>query len=378
MADVLTDADIERLGGPKPLTDADIERLSGTPKTMPLVPAQDTAHRDFLNFKAAHPNIKAEDIQELNTTTDHHEIDAFAKDHPYIYGALKALFNDATPQPGIMAVEGPLGAAVKAATQSGGPSAGKFVADVLQHPKTIAAMKDAAIEWLKEIPGVKGSIKTAKAVSSIKDVVDDVRAAQILAEVPTKAAPPAPIPVRPPLAPKPLTTVPAETAAPIRPPLSPLPEPTDVGIHGGVENTPQPDSGLTEAINKLKRDWAIKMGDDPNLPFGEMKGGRYQAKFDEGSKAPVVQSELRKPQSTAEPANPMRIAKDIGEKLAGRITTEQFDSMSNNPKALAVITRQYGVEPDVALIAAIRRRIAAKSSEVTSPQTINISDLMKR
>jgi len=279
------------------------------------------------------------------------------------------------------------GIAVGSALKSGGPAAAQFVKEVLEHPKTVSAMKDAAVAWVKELPGVKALIQTGKSAGAVKDVIDDVRAARAVAEVPTAATPPPVpqngIPVRPPLAPKPVMTVPAETAMPVRPPiqaatdLGPLPEP-----HGGVENTPIPPDphALGKKLEDLLRQVKIDAGLNPDLPLGEVKGGRYLAKFDEGGgEAPVIQSQLRKATSTStEPANPSLIAKDIGEKLAGRITTEQFDSMSRNLKALAVITRQYGIEPDQALIKMIRRRIAAKSSEVTGPTMISIADLMKR
>jgi len=164
----------------------------------------------------------------------------------------------------------------------------------------------------------------------------------------------------------------SEPNTPVRPPLAEKP--------AEAPAKPAENADLTGKLNDLLRKEKIKAGLDPDLPLGEVKGGRYLAKFDEGGgEAPVIQSQLRKPTSTStEPANPSLIAKDIGEKLAGRITTEQFDSMSKNPKALAVITRQYGIEPDAALIKMIRRRIAAKSSEVTAPTTISIADLMKR
>ena len=175
---------------------------------------------------------------------------------------------------------------------------------------------------------------------------------------------------------------PEEIAAAAKPAEAPMPESSDVGIHGGVENTPIPrptDPGLSGKLNDLLRKLKIEAGDNPDLPTGEVKGGRYLAKFDEGGgEAPVIQSQLRKATSTSTaPANPSLIAKDIGQKLAGRITVEQFDSMSKNPKALAVITRQYGVEPDKALISMIRRRIKAKTGDVASNSVISIADLMR-
>ncbi len=139
-----------------------------------------------------------------------------------------------------------------------------------------------------------------------------------------------------------------------------------------------PPSDLTQKLNDLLRKVKIEGGFDPDKPLGEVKGGRYLAKFDEGGgEAPVIQSQLRKPTSGVEPANPSLIAKDIGQKLAGRITVEQFDSMAKNPKALAVITRQYGVEADPDLIAMIRRRIKAKTADVPSNSVISIADLMR-
>ncbi len=292
------------------------------------------------------------------------------------------------------------GIAVGSALRSGGPAAAQFVKEVLEHPKTVTAMKDAAVAWVKELPGVKATIQTAKSVGSVKDVIDDVRAARAVAEVPTAATPPPlppnGVPLRPPLAEVPPTPpvipdappgigwVPANRvgrAYPVKPPLAPLPEATDVGIHGGIENTPIPrpaDPAITTKLNDLLRKVKIEGGFDPDKPLGEVRGGRYLAKFDEGGgEAPVIQSQLRKPTSGVEPANPSLIAKDIGEKLAGRITVEQFDSMSKNPKALAVITRQYGVEADPDLIAMIRRRIKAKTADVPSNAVISIADLMR-
>ncbi len=165
-----------------------------------------------------------------------------------------------------------------------------------------------------------------------------------------------------------------EPNTPVRPPIAE--KPTEA-----PRETPKeaPPSDLTQKLNDLLRKVKIEGGFDPDRPLGEVKGGRYLAKFDEGGgEAPVIQSQLRKPTSGVEPANPSLIAKDIGEKLAGRITVEQFDSMSKNPKALAVITRQYGVEADPDLIAMIRRRIKAKTGDVLkNTSVISIADLMR-
>jgi hypothetical protein len=93
--------------------------------------------------------------------------------------------------------------------------------------------------------------------------------------------------------------------------------------------TPEPAPDLTTKLNNLKREWAIKMGDDPNLPLGEFKHGHYPVRF-AGDDSPVINSGLRKAGSTAEVANP--------EKLVS--ITKFMDSLPDNspllgnPKAL--------------------------------------------
>ncbi len=147
-----------------------------------------------------------------------------------------------------------------------------------------------------------------------------------------------------------------------------------VNARKGITENPD----LTQKLQDLLRREKIKAGLDPDLPLGEVKGGRYLNKFDEGSNEGVIQSQERKPYSTAEPANPGLIAKDLGDRFAGKMTVEQFDKPATQAGLKIVLQRQYGVEADPAMLKAIRRRIAAKTSEVKQPSTINISDLMKR
>ncbi len=87
-----------------------------------------------------------------------------------IWGALNLLFNNASINPGEMAVSGPA-----AAVQAAGPSAKEYIQRVLEHPKTISAMKDAAMEWVREIPGVKALQKTGSAIGTAREVLNDVR-----------------------------------------------------------------------------------------------------------------------------------------------------------------------------------------------------------
>src|SRR6185369_5720718 len=67
------------------------------------------------------------------------------------------------------------------------------VREVLEHPKTAAAMKDAAVAWVKELPGVKATVQSVKSLGNIKDVIDDVRGARAVSGLPT-AQPPQPAP----------------------------------------------------------------------------------------------------------------------------------------------------------------------------------------
>lgn len=217
MAQVLTDADIDK-ASPHVLTDADIDaHASGS-------------HQSVADFRSAHPNIAAKDIQQLNTTPqDHPEFDRFMQEHPYLGGILHSLWKSDPIQP--VPLEAPV-AATQAILKAGGQTAGDFLSQVLQHPKTVAAMKEAAMDWLREVPGVKGMMGTAKAVGKVKGVVDDVRAAQALSEVPTvqPGAPANGLPLRPPLA-QPGVPAPSGPVVPVRPPLAaPVPAPPDIPL----------------------------------------------------------------------------------------------------------------------------------------------------
>lgn len=55
-------------------------------------------------------------------------------------------------------------------------SARDLASRALQHPKVQGALKDAAIELAKEVPGVKTAIKVGKAASAVKGVLDDLNA----------------------------------------------------------------------------------------------------------------------------------------------------------------------------------------------------------
>lgn len=288
-----------------------------------LVGGQSAAHQAFLDAKAAHPNLP---VEELNTTPSP-EGEQFKAEHPTVYGVMKALFETAEPQPGIMAMEGPASALVQAAGKSA-PGAGDFISKVLNHPKTVAAMKDAALEWLKELPGVRGTMATAKAASKVKDVIGDVRAAQALEDLPIhiQAAPPevgAPVngtPLRPPLA-QPGVPAPFDNVVPIRPPLAevsptpplvaeaPAPSGPVVPIRpplaaaGAAPPKSAAPVSLDEKLTALLQKVRAESGADPDLHLGELKGGRYPARFG-GADSPVIHSELRKAGSTAEVANP--------------------------------------------------------------------------
>ncbi len=345
MPQVLTDADIDKLSGKPPLTDADIAAHESKPAIPSMPSPQDTAHKDFLDFKAAHPNIKESDIQERATGPDPelHDINAFKENHPYIYGTLHALFNDATPAPGIMAVEGPLGAAVQSATKAGGQTAGQFVDAVLQHPKTIAAMKDAAMEWLYSIPAVKAIAKTAKGVSTIKDVIDDVRGAQAVSEVPMAA--PA-----------------ASPGTPVRPPLAPKPAVVDISEQVAPKEAPPSD--LTQKLNELLRKVKIEGGFDPDRPLGEVKGGRYPNRF-AGDDSPIINSaEQRTSGSNLPVANPGMVAKNIADKISDKVSVEMFDKIMKNPNGVRVLgaLQQEGYVPDTEVIAMIRRRLMKRTN----------------
>lgn len=123
----------------------------------------------------------------------------------------------------------------------------------------------------------------------------------------TKTPPPAqspatatPAPVTPP------PTVQVGGGGPLRPPLA-QPEPTDIGVHGGVEGTPIPAGPeLTDKLNNLLRQARTDAGADPDLHLGHEKGAVYQNRFGSGD-SPVIDSSKRRIDSTSEIANPGKI-----------------------------------------------------------------------
>ncbi len=238
---------------------------------VPITPPTDTAHTDIAAYRAEHPNIKPEDISPLGHL-DHPAAEEFQKNHPYIAGAIKMLFNDATPAPGIMAVEGPLGAAVQAATKAGGPSAGTFVSDILSHPKTQETLKDVAREWLKKILPVDAAKKTAKAVGDIREVLGDVREAN----APKSGLTIQPEALRPATTPPAVPVTPAHYAPPVTS-TGPLPSAlaTEVPVPKPVPSAPaKPNVSAAEAqrmeISGMQGYASGKPGisieADPNLP----------------------------------------------------------------------------------------------------------------
>ena len=96
------------------------------------------------------------------------------------------------------------------------------------------------------------------------------------------------------------------------------------GIHGGVENTPA--KSVDEWLADLK-----KRLEDRGISFDK---GNPQARFDEGSGAPIIKSELRKSGATGEPANPGRM------KLPKPEIAED-SPLRSNPKALQAAVDMY-------------------------------------
>lgn len=266
-------------------------------------------------------------------------------------------------------VGGPIGAIL-------GRELGGDLSDALKAmPAETAPVVDPMLDKIAQGMGAPNFASLpAEGQVTVQRVADNLKGAGA-SEATTKAAPAPTGPIE--------WRTPEEIAAAAKPAEAPTPTPT-----AAPKETPPSD--LTQKLNDLARQEKIRAGLDPDQPLGQVKGGRYQNYWDEGAvrtnpktgklehASEVIKSEERKATSVnVEPANPSRIADDIGEKLAGRITVEQFDSMSKNPKALAVITRQYGIEPDSNLISMIRRRIKAKTADVPSGSVISIADLMR-
>ncbi len=151
-------------------------------------------------------------------------------------------------------------------------------------------------------------------------------------------------------------------------PAEELPPSSDIGVHGGVENTPEPAGPeLTKKLQDALRKAKIDAGLDPDVPLGQVKGGRYTARFDNGDpNSPIIDSSKRKAYSTATPANPMRIADDFAS-ISGPMDLKTFDRAVAGGTVQKILQKHYGVEADANLLAAIRRRIAKQ----------NIGDLMK-
>lgn len=283
---------------------------------------QAKAHQDFVDFKSAHPNTP--NVEELNTTqAEHPGMDWLKENHPYIHTAL-GMLKTAEPNPGVMAVEGPLGAAIQTATKAGGESAGAFFSKILGHPKTLAAMKDAAMEFVQEIPGVKTAVKAKQALGTIREVMNDLKAGEVQPPALPIEAPPVGggTPLRPPLAAKPIApeavSIPQELPRWDPSTLPPDPLASDpkmiqaardlIARRAGAVHPPAapaslPEADLSTRLADLLRSEKIKGGFDPDRPLGEVAHGKYPARFG-GDDSPVIHSEFRKAGSTAKVANP--------------------------------------------------------------------------
>lgn len=96
---------------------------------------------------------------------------------------------------------------------------------------------------------------------------------------------------------RPATPAPVQEGSPARPsPGQPIGVDEPQGIHGGQENTP------IKSVDDWLEDLRSRM-EKRGIKFDT---GNPQARFDEGSGAPIIKSELRKSGATGEPANPQR------------------------------------------------------------------------
>lgn len=142
-------------------------------------------------------------------------------------------------------------------------------------------------------------------IVNIKQGQDATAAARAAQSVPPAA--PQPAPPTAPAAAVPDPTVQVGGGGPLRPPMATASAPEDLGIHGGVENSPIPaGQELTDKLDNLLRQSRIEAGADPDLALGHEKGAVYQNRFG-SSDSPVIDSSKRRIDSTAPIANPGKI-----------------------------------------------------------------------
>ncbi len=269
---------------------------------------------------------------------------------PKVLGATVNKLTD----PGVLPLPEEVVPATKAAAKAAAPDvaagAGKIAAGAILDEMGVPSHYGTLIGGTRGIPQIgRGLFKGFRAgrasfqlpEASVSEAAPEVPAGTPLTEPPTGVDPKVWDQYPPNVQEHIRATLEGKTAAPASAPAPQAPrDPSYYGV-GNEPNTPvrppiaekpteapapkeAPPSDLTQKLNDLLRKVKIEGGFDPDKPLGEVKGGRYLAKFDEGGgEAPVIQSQLRKPTSGVEPANPSLIAKDIGEKLAGRITVEQ-------------------------------------------------------
>ncbi len=128
-----------------------------------------------------------------------------------------------------------------------------------------------------------------------------------------------------------------------------------------------PPSDLTQKLNDLLRKEKIKGGFDPDRPLGEVKGGRYPNRF-AGDDSPVINSaEQRTSGSNLPVANPGMVAKNLADKLGGKVSVEMFDKIIKNPAGVRTLgaLQQEGYVPDSEVIAMVRRRLMKKTNIAT-------------
>lgn len=198
---------------------------------------------------------------------------------------------------------------------SGVKEAGSTALDILSHPKVIGAMRDAAIELGKEIPGVKTLIKTGKAFSAGKSVLDDIRGARASAEIPNGPPP-----------------LPEEAASPAAPPQ--LPE----SAHAEAPQSPPSVDDLLSTLRKKIYEKYPDIAPPPGKHLGELAHGSYPDRWDTGSNAPTIESTAPQPKagaaapSAALAGNPKALA--AAKKLAASMgySTGDVVEMKNGDK----------------------------------------------
>lgn len=308
-----------------------------------------------------HGNVIPTPPEDPKWAAAHSSVEDFKSNHPLMYGTMKFLFNDAVPQPGIMAMEGPLAAAAKPASEA----AAGFFSKLLSHPKVIDAARDVASEFINEIPGVKTATKAWKGGKVVKGVLDDIRQPSSPATRPVGAAamnaPVEPMTPRfeemgpmPPRAPEPVTTAsPVNTRAATRPvgagaleapvqtrtpqfeempesvstasPVNTSAVPVKPPVSAEADIPAEPRT-VDEMLQNLRSMIEQKHPDvlTPGKRLGEFPHGRYAERFDEGSHTPTIESTVPQVSIAKAPAP--------GSPLA------------NNPKALKIaqdLAQQY-------------------------------------